>query len=268
MTNRKQRSTAQPLLDNHQRCWIWGRNAVMETLEAGRWRMWEILADERFVDGYHEKLTAGAKRMGAELRYVDSHELERICKSKEHQGLIAKMSPFPYEGFEELMERWEVLGKGVTVLLLEGIEDSFNLGAIVRAAVGLGVDGVLIPEKGQVGVNSLVARSSAGMVNHVAISRVVSLSETIDRLKENGYRVTGATGRDYAVDLGKVSFTSRTAIVLGREASGLSVELEGKCDEFVRIPLNPCVESLNAAVAAGIICYEVDRQRREELRAP
>ena len=253
-------SGRRPLLDNHQRCWIWGKNTVLETLQAGHWTIWELHYDEALPDSMQEMLHRQAKGITT-LVPSTSRSLEKLCKSSEHQGLIAKMAPFPYASLQDLEALTAPEKNACSILLLDRIQDPFNFGGMIRSAAGMGATAILIGQQSQTGVNSLVARSSSGIVNRIPIIRTTSLLETAEQLKSEGLSVFGTSGHHQSVSLTDVHFPSRHVIMIGSEAHGLDSQLLELADQTIQIPLSSGVESLNAAVAAGILCYEVFRQR-------
>jgi 23S rRNA (guanosine2251-2'-O)-methyltransferase len=244
-------------MGSHQRCWIWGRSPVMETLRAARWRPLEVRLDERLPAKERDDAMRLAARLGVEPLFSPAAELERLCHSAEHQGYLAKMPPFPYEAGDDLLG---VRAKHRFFVVLDAVQDPFNFGAILRSADAFGVDGVFVGERRQVEVSSLVVRASSGAVNHVRLAQVADLEDWIGRLKREGVRVVG-TSPTARRDVSQVDLAGPTALVLGNEAVGIRPELLECCDERVAIRQSGTVASLNAAVAAGILFYEVSRQR-------
>jgi 23S rRNA (guanosine2251-2'-O)-methyltransferase len=244
-------------MGNHQRCWIWGRLPVLETLQAGRWRPLEIRFDERLAAKDRDELVRHAERLAVEIGSSPAGVLERLCHSAEHQGYLAKMPPFPYEPADELLEARPPLP---FYLVLDAIQDPFNFGAILRSADVFGVDGVFVGAAQQAEVSSLVVRASSGAVNHIRLAQVDDLGDWIARLKREGITVIG-TSPTARRDVSQVDFRGPTALILGNEANGIRPEILDLCDERVAIRQCGHVGSLNAAVAAGILFYEVLRQR-------
>jgi 23S rRNA (guanosine2251-2'-O)-methyltransferase len=250
-------STVVKLLGSHNRCWIWGRHAVGVTLRAGRWTPLEVAVTPRCP----EELRAEVRRLttAAQIPLVELTDAELIqrCRAEDHQGLAAKLPAFPYASLDELLARTPPT---TAWLVLDRLQDSFNVGAIVRSAVELGIDALLIGTAGQAGVNSQVVRSSAGAVNLLPIVRDTSLPEALRTLIAAGVTVIAASEKG-ASPLDAVDLTRPVAIVIGNEGEGISPEVLALCSERARIPINNRVGSLNAAVAAGIVCYELVRQR-------
>ncbi len=245
------------LLGSHQKCWIWGRNVVAETLTAGRWQPLELhLSAELPAESLHAARSIAETQQIA-TRVQPGDALAKLCKSAEHQGYVAKMPPFPYQSPEELLARCP---PRPLLALLDSIQDPFNFGAILRSADVMGLDGVFVSETRQVDVTSLVVRSSAGAVNHVPLGRAADLVALARTLREGGLRLIAASEKAsrpaYASD-----FSAGSVIVIGNEGNGIRRELLDLCDEIVAIPQYGHVGSLNAAVSAGILFYEARRQR-------
>ena len=247
----------QPLLGSHQRCWLWGRHTVLETLRAGKWPVLEL----RLADRLPPAALAEARTLAAELNvpaFVESGDgLTRRCRTAEHQGYAAKMPPYPYDAPEEILRH---ASSRPLLVVLDSIQDPHNFGAILRSAEVLGLDGVLTGEQGQVEVTSLVARSSAGAVNHLRIARETDLGGALRRLRERGLTLVAASEKA-ARPLFACDFRRPAAVVIGNEGFGIREELLQLCDEQVTIPQSGRIGSLNAAVSAGILFYEALRQR-------
>ncbi|MEM1062314.1 MAG: RNA methyltransferase [Planctomycetota bacterium] len=244
-----------PLLGNHQRCWIWGRNVVLATLRAGKWRPYEVRATAETAGEVAEVCGRGDIPVGQ----VTAGELMKLCGSSAHQGLAAKMPPFPYAGVADIPDG--------LVVATDGVQDAHNLGAIVRSAEAFGAAGVVIPEAGQAGVTSQVVRSSAGAVNGVPIARVASLTAFLKDCREAGRAVLGASERG-AASIDAVELRTPAVLVIGNEGSGLSDEIIDLCDKCVAVPIVGMVGSLNAAVAAGILIRELTNKAQNHSRPP
>lgn len=234
---------------------------VVETLRAARWPMLELHLDKDLPADELQAAGRLAESLHLSVSLDSAEALSRLCRSDEHQGYLAKMPPFPYDDAEDLLE-----GRPdrAFYVLLDAVQDPFNFGAILRSADALGVDGVLISAANQVGVTSLVVRASAGAVNYVPLAKVDDLAAWIGRLKEAGLKVVG-TSPQAKRDLSQHSFREAVAVVLGNEALGIRPEILALCDERVSIRQRGHVGSLNAAVSAGIVFYEVRRQRNENV---
>ncbi len=249
----------QPLLGSHQRSWIWGRNLLVETLRADRWLPHEIrIAVE--TSGLEDIATLAEAR-GVEVRFEPAARLAQLCGANDHQGVIARMPPFPYAEATSLLDVALRSSADSILLITDHLHDAFNFGAIVRNAECFGVAGVIISTQRQVGVTSQVARSSAGAVNTVPIARVPDLVITADDFRSRGVRLIAAS--EHATSsLAEADLSGPIAIVIGNEGKGIEAELLGRCDLAVSIPLVGQISSLNAAVASGVVLYEAARQRR------
>jgi 23S rRNA (guanosine2251-2'-O)-methyltransferase len=246
-------------LGSHNRSWIWGGHVVLETLRAGVWRPIEVAITPRCGEKQTE-IRRLVERHGLMLQETTDIALTRRCRAEDHQGLAAAMPPFPYASFDELLAR----RPGLTAwLVLDRLQDSFNFGAIVRSAHALGIEAVVIGSSEQAEVNSQVVRSSAGAVNWLPIARVERLTDTLKALREIGVRPVAATEKASAV-IDQGDLRGPAAVVIGNEGRGIQAEILRQCSLQVRIPMSGRVGSLNAAVAAGILCYELSRQRRQK----
>ena len=247
-----------PLMANHNRCWIWGRNVVLETFRAGYWSALELLHSDRCEPNARAEAVALAAQWGVEANAVRDDEVAKRCRSEDHQGLAARMPPFPYRDFEDMLK---VLPSQPVLLMLDRLQDPFNFGAIIRSADVLGINGIIVGTREQAGVNSLVVRSSAGAVNYVPIAQTDDLVNSAVILRDRGFQIVGTS--DHAAESSfEPNFTTATVLVIGNEGRGIQPAIESQCSRFVQIPVLGHVGSLNAAVSAGILFYEVLRQRR------
>jgi 23S rRNA (guanosine2251-2'-O)-methyltransferase len=260
---RGKRNTKQKLLGNHQKCWIWGRHAVVETLRADRWPILELAVADRLPSDELESVQNLASEREYPLTVEPVESLKRRCGSSEHQGYVAKMPPFPYANADTLLDAAKTTP---LYLVLDSIQDPHNFGAIIRSAAALGVDAIFVAETGQSEVTSQVARSSAGMVNHVPIAQVVDLAVLLKSLEQRDVRIV-ATDVDAEQLLSDCDFLPPTALIVGNEGIGIRDDLLLLCHQRVRIPQSAFVGSLNAAVSAGIVLYEVSRQRAAQSSA-
>ncbi|WP_437201604.1 23S rRNA (guanosine(2251)-2'-O)-methyltransferase RlmB [Planctomicrobium sp. SH664] len=258
MVGKKQRAKRQAgLLGNHQKCWLWGRHAVLESLRAGRWLPLELAYDSRMSADAVTEVQSLAQSRRIAIQPVEASQLARICGAKDHQGLVARMPVYPYVPLDEVLGS---LPRQAFILLLNGIQDPFNFGSILRSADLFGVDAVIVPTAGQVDVSSHVARASVGAVNYLSIAQADSLVATCERLKSLGLKIVAATEKGQLAPA-DARMTTGLALIIGNEGVGVSPALLAECDEQLCIPQQGHVGSLNAAVAAGILCYEVQRQR-------
>jgi 23S rRNA (guanosine2251-2'-O)-methyltransferase len=195
---------------------------------------------------------------------VPREELDRETRTNTHQGVMAVTSRKEYTGVEELLEHKH--GQYSFLLVLDGVEDPHNLGALIRSADGAGVDGVIIPERRAAGITGTVVKASAGASENIPVARVVNIARTLDELKAENVWVVGLDERgDKSYD--ELDYNMNCAIVMGAEGKGLHDLVRRKCDLLVSIPMMGAVSSLNVSVAGGIVMYEVQRQRRQAQKA-
>jgi 23S rRNA (guanosine2251-2'-O)-methyltransferase len=237
-----------------------GRHAVVEALRAGRALHKIFLAEHMAVSGIQELMDL-AKQAGVVVQQVDRKKLEQFAPAKNHQGVVAQAAAQAYIELEDLIERalTDPLRKGL-ILLLDEVEDPHNLGAILRTAECTGVHGVIIPKRRAAGLTSTVAKTSAGAVNYVPVARVSNLSQAIEKLKEVGFWVVGTDGQTKQT-VYEVDASLPLVIIVGNEGQGISRLVKSHCDWLVKLPMYGRLNSLNAAVAASVVMYEIVRQR-------
>jgi 23S rRNA (guanosine2251-2'-O)-methyltransferase len=244
-----------------QRDKIFGVNPVTEALRAGRPIQRLLMAEQRKADRDVQAILKLAKERGVEVRITTRDALNREAPNGLHQGVIAFVAATEYAQFEDLLEIPAKRGETPLFLVLDGVEDPRNLGAILRTAETAGVHGVIIPERRAVGLTETVAKTAAGALEYVPVAKVVNLVNTIEALKKNGIWVAGAeAGGD--VVFWEADFTRPTALVLGGEGKGVRRLVRDHCDYIVSLPLMGKINSLNVSVAAGVLLYELRRQRR------
>ncbi|MGB2998226.1 MAG: 23S rRNA (guanosine(2251)-2'-O)-methyltransferase RlmB [Phycisphaerae bacterium] len=263
MAKLRKRKPKKPLLGSHQKCWLWGRNAVTETLQVGKWRILELLLADSLQADELDEAAQRALALDVPVKIEPPERLRRICHHPEHQGYVAKMAPFPYADADTLLSEPPPMP---LYAVLDRIQDPQNFGAIVRSAEGFGLDALFISERQQVGVTAAVARASAGAVNRVPIARVEDLSALADRLKDAGAAIVGASAKAGTTVI-ECDFCRPTAILIGSESRGICPALLERCDLLVHIPQYGQIGSLNAAAAAAILFYEARRQRAARLDA-
>ena len=233
-----------------------GRNPIREALRAGR-TVEKLLAANGDLSGSAREIIQMAREAGAVVQMVDRSRLDAIYPS--HQGLIAYVSPIEYSTVEKMLAIAQERGEEPFLILLDGITDPHNLGAIIRTAECVGAHGVIVPERRSAGLTPAAAKAAAGALNHMPIARVTYLNRTIDELKEKGVWIIGA-----AMD-GESAFTcdltGPAALVIGSEGDGISRLTMEKCDRRVSLPMKGHLDSLNASVAAGVLMYEIARAR-------
>ena len=236
-----------------------GPHAVREALAAGRPLQTVIVARGRH-GGRLEEIVRLAKGRGVPVRFEDRVRLDQVAGTREHQGVVAMVASSATVSLEDLLARPSPQGAPGLLVLLDGVEDPQNLGAIIRTALAAGAAGVIIPERRAAGLGDAAARASAGAVAHLPVARVTNLPRAMETLKAAGYWLVGlderAERRYTDVDL-----TGSVALVLGGEGKGLHQLVRERCDFLVSIPSRGPVPSLNVSVAAGIALFEVLRQR-------
>lgn len=241
--------------------WVIGRQAVKEALGAGR-NMGKLLVAEGSGKGKGglAPLLEDARQRGIAVQQVPRQTLNRVAAGGNHQGVVAQVEAWRYADLEELFQRAETRDESPFFLLLDGIEDPHNLGSILRTADAAGVHGVVIPKRRSAGLTTTVAKTSAGAIEHVPVTRVTNLNRTADQLKEQGMWLV-ASDADASDGYDEIDYTVPVAIVIGNEGKGISRRLKEKCDYTVGLPMKGEVSSLNASVAAALLMYEVVRGR-------
>ena len=244
---------------------LYGIHAVEEALRA-RSRSLDHLEVAR--ERHDQRLQAVidlAREEGVSLRFVPGDQLDRLARSRSHQGIVAIVAGKEYAGIDEILRNAN--GSHVFILVLDGIEDPHNLGALIRTADGAGASGIIIPERRAAAVNATVAKTSAGASEHVRIARVVNLARALDELKEKNVWIVGLDERG-GKQYDEIDYNMDCAIVLGAEGHGLHDLVRKKCDYLVSIPMAGRVPSLNVSVAGAVVMYEVARQRRSRSASP
>ena len=238
---------------------IEGRNAVLELLETGK-DINKIFIANGEKHGSINKIISIAKERRVVIVEVDKSKLNQMAMSDNHQGVIAIVPPFDYCEVEDIIGEAKEKQEKPFILILDGIEDPHNLGSIIRTAETAGVHGIIIPKRRSATVNSTVYKVSAGAVEHMKIARVNNLNETIKYLKDNDVWICGTDmdARNYYYN---EKFDGPIAIVIGSEGFGMSRLVKENCDFLVKIPMKGKITSLNASVSAGIVMYEVVKQR-------
>lgn len=237
-----------------------GRNSVIELLEAGR-DVNKILIAKGEKHGSIYKILAMAKERKIVIAEVEKNKLDQIAQTPNHQGVIAIVPPFNYCEVEDILELANKRNELPFILILDGIEDPHNLGSIIRTAETAGVHGIIIPKRRAASVNSTVSKVSAGAVEHMKIARVNNINETMRLLKDKDVWICG-TDMDTEITYTKQDYRIPLAIVIGSEGFGMSRLVKENCDFLVKIPMKGKITSLNASVSAGIMMYEVVRQRK------
>lgn len=239
---------------------IEGRNAVMEAFRSGK------CIDKLFVldgcqDGPVLSIKREAKKQDTLIRYVNKERLDQMSETGKHQGVIAYAAAYDYAEVEDIMQAAKDKGEDPFILLLDNIEDPHNLGAMIRTAHLAGAHGVIIPKNRAVGLTATVARTSAGALNYLPVAKVTNLAKTIEDLKKEGlWFVCADMGGTVMYDL---NLKGPMGLVIGSEGEGVGRLVKEKCDLIASIPMKGQIDSLNASVAAGVLAYEIVRQRMQ-----
>lgn len=264
----KRRSRRRQLNVSHQRNWLVGRHAVLETLRAARWPVRHLYVSPRLEQAAAAELQALASTASVPVETVDDERLTELCHAHHHQGVAARMAEFPCETEAWLLQKLnQPAAQPHLVILCDRIQDAFNFGAILRSADAAAATAVVIAPHGQAAVTPQVARSSAGAVNHVPIVVCDDLLSLIPRLRTQKL-VIAAASEKATEDVWETRIDQPIALIIGNEAHGVAAELLAECDTLLRIPMMGSVDSLNAAVAAGILMFELRRQQREPPAKP
>ena len=235
-----------------------GRNAVIEAFRSGK------TIDKLFIldgcqDGPIKSIVREAKKTSTIINYVDKERLDRLANTGHHQGVVANAAAYEYSEVEDMLELAKKKGEDPFLILLDNIEDPHNLGAIIRTANLAGAHGVIIPKRRAVGLTATVAKTSAGAINYTPVAKVTNIANTIEALKKEGlWFVCADMGGEtmYNLDL-----KGPIGLVIGNEGNGVSRLVKEKCDFVASIPMKGDIDSLNASVAAGVMAFEIVRQR-------
>ena len=243
---------------NYEELKIEGRNAVLEAFRSGK------TIDKLFVldgckDGPVQTILREAKKHDTIVNFVAKERLDQLSETKKHQGVIAMAAAYEYATVEDILQNAKDKGEAPFIILLDNIEDPHNLGAIIRTANLAGVHGVIIPKRRAVGLTGTVAKTSAGAINYTPVAKVTNLTNTIKELKEEGlWFVCADMGGTTMYDL---DLKGPIGLVIGSEGEGVSKLVKENCDFVASIPMKGDIDSLNASVAAGVLAYEILRQR-------
>ena len=237
---------------------IEGRNAVMEAFRSGK-TIDRLYVLDGCQDGPVLSIKREAKKQDTIIKYVDKERLDQMSETKHHQGVIAVSAAYDYAELDDIFDKAKEKNEPPFVIILDGIEDPHNLGAILRTANLVGAHGVIIPKNRAVGLTATVARTSAGAINYTPVVKVTNLSKTIEELKERGlWFVCADMEGDFMYDL---NLTGPIGLVIGNEGEGVSRLVKERCDFTARIPMKGDIDSLNASVAMGVLSFEIARQR-------
>lgn len=242
----------------YQEFTVEGRNAVLEAFRSGK------TVDKLFIltgcqDGPVQSIVREAKKGDTLIQYVSKERLDQMSETGRHQGVIAYTAAYDYAEIEDMFKLAEERGEAPFIFLLDNIEDPHNLGAIIRTANLAGAHGVIIPKRRAVGLTATVAKTSAGALNYTPVAKVTNISKTIEELKERGmWFVCADMGGEVMYNL---DLKGSIGLVIGNEGEGVSRLVSEKCDFTASIPMKGNIDSLNASVAAGVLAYEIVRQR-------
>ena len=240
------------------RGYIFGRNAVLEAIRSGR-EIDRLYVLKGNAAGALVPIIEKCRAKKIPVKEVPSQKLDFMSGNQTHQGVIASVAAKEYCSLEDILNTAKEKGTSPFVIICDGLEDPHNLGAIIRTAEATGVDGIIIPRHRSVSVNATVAKSASGALEYMNVCKVTNIPNTIDELKNNGFWV-------YAADMDgqnwfEPDFKGATAIVIGSEGNGVSRLVKDKCDGVISMPMCGKINSLNASVAAGVLMYEVAKQR-------
>ena len=237
---------------------IEGRNAVLEAFRSGK------CVDKLFIldgcqDGPVRTIAREARKKDTIINYVSKERLDQLSETHAHQGVIAQVAAYEYSTVEDILAKAEEKGEPPFLILLDNVEHPHNLGAIIRTANLAGAHGVIIPKRRAVGLTSTVAKTSAGAINYTPVAKVTNLVRTMEELKQKGiWFVCADMGGE---SMYRMNLTGPIGLVIGNEGEGVSRLVREACDFTASIPMKGDIDSLNASVAAGVLAYEIVRQR-------
>lgn len=237
---------------------IEGRNAVLEAFRSGK------CVDKLFIldgcqNGPVRTIAREARKKDTIINYVSKERLDQLSETRAHQGVIAQVAAYEYSTVEDILAKAEEKGEPPFLILLDNVEDPHNLGAIIRTANLAGAHGVIIPKRRAVGLTSTVAKTSAGAINYTPVAKVTNLVRTMEELKEKGiWFVCADMGGE---SMYRMNLTGPIGLVIGNEGEGVGRLVKEACDFTASIPMKGDIDSLNASVAAGVLAYEIVRQR-------
>ena len=239
---------------------IEGRNAVIEAFRSGK-PIDKVFILDGCQDGPMVTIRREAKKKDVMIKYVTKERLDQMSETGKHQGIIAYAAAYEYAEVSDILEKAKEKGEDPFIFILDNIEDPHNLGAIIRTANLAGAHGVIIPKNRAVGLTATVAKASAGALNYTPVAKVTNLSQTIEELKKEGLWFVCAD-MDGEI-MYRQNLTGPIGLVIGNEGEGVGRLVKSKCDLVARIPMQGDIDSLNASVAAGVLAYEVVRQRMQ-----
>lgn len=237
---------------------IEGRNAVLEALRAGK-PIDKLYVLDGCPDGPVRTIIREAKKGDTIINYVKKERLDQLSETGHHQGVIAMAASYEYATVEDILEKAREKGEAPFIFVLDNIEDPHNLGAMIRTANMAGAHGVIIPKRRAVGLTPTVARTSAGAINYTPVAKVTNLKQTMEQLKKEGmwFVCADMDGTPYY----QMDLKGPMGLVIGNEGEGVSRLIKETCDFVASIPMKGDIDSLNASVAAGVLAFEIARQR-------
>ena len=240
---------------------IEGRNAVLEAFRSGK-TIDKLFVQDGCKDGPILSITREARKHDTLIKYVTKERLDQLSETGKHQGVIAYAAAYEYAEVEDILKNAREKGEEPFIFLLDNIEDPHNLGAIIRTANLAGAHGVIIPKRRAVGLTATVAKTSAGALNYTPVAKVTNLAATIEELKKEGlWFVCADMGGE---SMYRLNLKGPIGLVIGNEGEGVSRLVREACDFTASIPMKGDIDSLNASVAAGVLAYEIVRQRFQQ----
>jgi 23S rRNA (guanosine2251-2'-O)-methyltransferase len=246
---------------------IYGINPVREALRGGRRRPLKLIVEQNVSSPRHQELLRDAERAGVPVLLKKRQDLDRLAGNPRHQGVLLEIESFTYASLDDLLTAWRVSGQKAFFLVLDGITDPHNLGAMLRSADAAGCQGVIVARDRSCPVTAVVDKVSAGALEHVPLCQVTNLARTLEKLQAEGLWVYGLAGEEGAAPLYRADLAGDVALVVGSEGAGLRPNVSRHCDMLLAIPMAGRVSSLNASVAAAIALFEAVRQRSERAGA-
>ena len=235
-----------------------GRNAVTETLKAGR-SVNKILVASGSNDGSIKKILALANDLKIIVEFVERQKLDKICGGARHQGIVAQVAAIQYSSVEEILALAASKNEPPFIVLLDELEDPHNFGAILRTADAVGVHGVIIPKRRSVSLNSTVAKTSAGAIEYVKVAQVTNVAQTLKNLREENLKIVG--GDMSGENIFSANLSGGIVLIIGNEGKGIRRLTRENCDLLLKIPMVGKINSLNASVAGAVLMYEIFKQR-------
>lgn len=240
--------------------YIYGKNVVRQLLHEDK-RVHVIYFAEKFKD---KEIINLAQRHHLKIKWVSSHQLDTLSNNGLHQGVVAEIDDYKYFDVSEMIA--EPRGNYPLLVMLDGIEDPHNLGAILRTCDAIGADGIIICKHRSVGLNATVAKVSTGAIESVKVAQVTNLTKTLLELKEKGFWVVGAEMDETAQEYSKCKYDMPLILVIGSEGNGISSLVKKNCDFLVYLPMQGKINSLNASVACGVLLYQIYTQREQSKK--